>query len=106
MGPGLKPGVRLGADLPSEVGAARIANTLAAHRRYGGPAVIVDFGTTTNFDVVSADGDFLGGSFAPRLEVSAPSPFSRAPRLFALAPPAPKEAIGQKPPGRPRSGPL
>src|SRR5207245_2501218 len=80
VGPGVKTGVRLRVDNPSEVGADRIANTLAAHRRYGrpeegsdygGPVVVVDFGTTTNFDVVSAEGDFLGGSFAPGLEVSA-----------------------------------
>jgi type III pantothenate kinase len=95
IGPGVKTGVRLRVDNPSEVGADRIANTLAAHRRYGGPVVIVDFGTTTNFDVVSADGDFLGGSFAPGLEVSATSLFSRASRLFAVALTPPKEAIGK-----------
>ena len=77
IGPGVKTGVRLRVDNPSEVGADRIANTLAGHRRYGGPLVVVDFGTTTNFDVVSADGDFLGGAFAPGLEVSAESLFSR-----------------------------
>src|SRR5439155_22990078 len=54
IGPGVKTGVRLRVDNPSEVGADRIANTLAAHRRYGGPAIVVDFGTTTNFDIVSA----------------------------------------------------
>src|SRR2546426_6895061 len=80
IGPGVKTGVRLRVDNPSEVGADRIANTLAAHRRYGGPIVVVDFGTTTNFDVVSAEGDFLGGAFAPGLEVSAESLFSRAAR--------------------------
>src|SRR6184192_1583432 len=51
IGPGVKTGVRLRVDNPSEVGADRIANTLAAHRRYGGPAIVVDFGTTTNFDI-------------------------------------------------------
>ncbi len=75
--------------------ADRIANTLAAHRRYGGPIVVVDFGTTTNFDVVSADGDFLGGAFAPGLEVSAETLFSRASRLFAVSLTAPKDAIGK-----------
>src|SRR5438477_2775899 len=90
IGPGVKTGVRLRVDNPSEVGADRIANTLAAHRRYGGPAVIVDFGTTTNFDVVSGEGDILGGSFAPGLEISAESLFGRASRLFRvpLTPPA------------------
>jgi type III pantothenate kinase len=95
IGPGVKTGVRLRVDNPSEVGADRIANTLAAHRRYGGPIVIVDFGTTTNFDVVSADGDFLGGAFAPGLEVSAESLFSHASRLFAVSLTAPKDAIGK-----------
>ena len=95
IGPGVKTGVKLRVDNPSEVGADRIANTLAAHRRYGGPAIVVDFGTTTNFDVVSADGDFLGGSFAPGLEVSAESLFGRASRLFAVSFTVPKEAIGK-----------
>ncbi len=95
VGPGIKTGVRLRVDNPSEVGADRIANTLAAHRRYGGPAVVVDFGTTTNFDVVSAEGDFLGGSFAPGLEVSAESLFGRASRLFRVPLTAPATAIGK-----------
>ena len=95
IGPGVKTGVKLRVDNPSEVGADRIANTLAAHRRYGGPLVVVDFGTTTNFDVVSAEGDFLGGSFAPGLEVSAQSLFDRASRLFAVGFTAPKDAIGK-----------
>ncbi len=95
VGPGIKTGVRLRVDNPSEVGADRIANTLAAHRRYGGPVVVVDFGTTTNFDVVSAEGDFLGGSFAPGLEVSAESLFVRASRLFRVALVPPSAAIGK-----------
>lgn len=95
IGPGIKTGVRLRVDNPSEVGADRIANTLAAHRRYGGPAIIVDFGTSTNLDVVSADGDFLGGAFAPGLEVSAESLFGRASRLFRVSLTAPRDAIGK-----------
>ena len=95
VGPGVKTGVRLRVDNPAEVGADRIANTLAAHRRYGGPAVIVDFGTTTNFDVVSVEGDFLGGSFAPGLEVSAESLFGRASRLFRVPLVPPTAAIGK-----------
>src|SRR5713226_1506851 len=120
VGPGVKTGVRLRVDNPSEVGADRIANTLAAHRRYGrartrqgpkvtgederrpeersdygGPVVVVDFGTTTNFDVVSAEGDFLGGSFAPGLEVSAESLFGRASRLFRVPLTPPAAAIGK-----------
>ena len=95
VGPGIKTGVRLRVDSPSEVGADRIANTLAAHRRYGGPTVVVDFGTSTNFDVVSAEGDFMGGSFAPGLEISAESLFGRASRLFRVPLTPPREAIGK-----------
>jgi type III pantothenate kinase len=95
IAPGVRTGVRLRVDNPSEVGADRIANTLAAHRRYGGPAVIVDFGTSTNLDVVSEDGDFLGGAFAPGLEVSAESLFGRASRLFRVPLTAPRDAIGK-----------
>ncbi|HET8569504.1 MAG TPA: type III pantothenate kinase [Candidatus Limnocylindria bacterium] len=95
IGPGIKTGVRLRVDNPGEVGADRIANTLAAHRRYGGPAIVVDFGTSTNLDVVSEEGDFLGGAFAPGLEVSAESLFGRASRLFRVPLTAPKDAIGK-----------
>ena len=95
IGPGVKTGVRLRVDNPTEVGADRIANTLAAHRRYGGPAIVVDFGTSTNFDVVSAEGDFLGGSFAPGIEISAESLFGRASRLFRVPLTPPREAIGK-----------
>src|SRR2546427_5491009 len=75
IGPGVKTGVRLRVDNPAEVGADRIANTLAAHRRYGGPAIVVDFGATTNFDVGFAGGDFLRGAFAPRAQASPEAPF-------------------------------
>lgn len=95
VGPGVRTGVRLRVDNPSEVGADRIANTLAAHQRYGGPAIVVDFGTSTNFDAVSAEGDFLGGSFAPGLEVAAESLFGRASRLFRVPLTAPRDAIGK-----------
>src|SRR5213594_3525999 len=95
VGPGIKTGIRLLVENPREVGADRIANTLATHRRYGGPAIVVDFGTTTNFDIVSAEGDFLGGAFAPGLEVSAESLFSRAARLFRVPLTPPPAAIGK-----------
>ncbi len=95
IGPGVKTGVRLRVDNPSEVGADRIANTLAAHSRYGGPAIVVDFGTSTNFDVVSAEGDFLGGSFAPGIEIASESLFGRASRLFRVPLTPPRDAIGK-----------
>ncbi len=95
VAPGIKTGVRLRVDNPSEVGADRIANTLAAHRLHRGPAIVVDFGTTTNFDCVSAEGDFLGGAFAPGLEVVSEALFARAARLFRVPLAAPKGAIGK-----------
>jgi len=95
IGPGVKTGVRLRVDNPSEVGADRIANTLAAQRRYGGPAIVVDFGTTTNFDVVSAEGDFLGGARITEQEDSAESLFGRAARLFRVPLTPPPNAIGK-----------
>src|SRR3989442_12940394 len=81
IGPGIKTGVRLRVDNPSEVGADRIANTVAAHRRYGGPPIVVDFGTTTNFGVVGAEGDFLGGALDPGLEGSPDTFCIRSARL-------------------------
>ena len=69
-----EPGVALGAralvDRPEEVGADRLLNTVAAHERYGGPLVVVDFGTSTNFDVVDGDGNFRGGVIAPGVNLS------------------------------------
>src|SRR5439155_25626318 len=86
---------RLRVAKPSTVGAPPIATTRARHRPYGGPAIAVDFGTTTHFDIVSAEGAFLGGAFAPRLEVSAESLFSRAARLFRVPFTPPPNAIGK-----------
>ena len=68
--PGVRTGVGLQYDNPKEVGADRIVNTLAAYHLVHGPAIVVDFGTTTNFDVVGANGDFLGGALAPGIEIS------------------------------------
>ncbi len=65
VGPGVRTGMPLLVDNPHEVGADRIANAVAAHARYGGPCVVVDFGTATTLDVVSADGAFIGGVIAP-----------------------------------------
>ena len=70
VGPGVRTGVSLAIDNPHEVGADRIANSVAALERYGGPCIVVDFGTATNFDVVSAAGEYLGGVIAPGIEVS------------------------------------
>ena len=67
--PGVKTGVPIRMDNPKEVGSDRIMNSLAAVHLYGGPAIVVDFGTSTNFDAVSAKGEFVGGALAPGIEI-------------------------------------
>jgi type III pantothenate kinase len=95
VGPGVKTGVPLLYDNPREVGPDRVVNTLAAHTLYGGPAVVVDFGTSTNFDVVSARGEFLGGALAPGVEISLDALASRAARLFQVELVKPRSVIGK-----------
>src|SRR5436309_10131907 len=75
--PGTKTGIPILYDNPKEVGPDRIANAVAALERFGGPCVVVDFGTATNFDVVSAKGEYLGGVLAPGLRISADALFAR-----------------------------
>ena len=84
LGPGVKTGVPIRYDDPREVGPDRIANAVAAVGRYGPPAIVVDFGTSTNFDVVSAEGEYIGGVLAPGIEVSMDALFQRAARLFKV----------------------
>lgn len=79
--PGVKTGIAIHVDNPQEVGADRIVNCVAAHAAYGGPAVIVDFGTATTFDLVTADAKYVGGVIAPGLNISAEALFARAARL-------------------------
>jgi type III pantothenate kinase len=93
--PGVRTGVPLLYDNPKEVGADRIVNALAAHHLYGGPAVVVDFGTSTNFDVVSAKGEFLGGALAPGIEISIDALAARAARLVKVEVVRPRSVIGK-----------
>ena len=93
--PGTKTGVQLLVDNPKEIGADRIVNTLAAHTLYGGPAIVVDFGTSTNLDVVSPKGEFLGGSLAPGIEISVDALASRAAQLRKVELIRPKSVIGK-----------
>ena len=95
VGPGVKTGVPILTDNPREVGPDRIVNPLAAHELYGGPAVVVDFGTSTNFDVVSGRGEFLGGALAPGVEISVDALASRAARLFNVELVEPRSVIGK-----------
>ena len=93
--PGARTGVPVLMDNPKEVGADRIANTLAAHALYGGPCIVVDFGTSTNFDVVSAKGEFLGGALAPGVEISLDALASRAAQLRKVEFVAPRSVIAK-----------
>lgn len=93
--PGVRTGVSLLVDNPKEVGADRIVNTLAAHVLVGGPAIVVDFGTSTNFDVVSAKGEFLGGALAPGVEISVDALADRAAQLRRIELVAPRSPIGK-----------
>jgi type III pantothenate kinase len=95
LGPGVATGVPVRYDNPREVGPDRIANAVAALARYGAPAVVVDFGTSTNFDVVSRDGEYVGGVLAPGIEVSMDALFARAARLTKVPFEAPDRVIGK-----------
>jgi type III pantothenate kinase len=104
VGPGIKTGIAVRYDDPRELGPDRLVNALAARERYGAPAIVVDFGTSTNFDVVSADGEFVGGVLAPGVEVSMEALFARAARLLKVEPEAPATVIGKTTVGALQSG--
>jgi len=95
LGPGVSTGMSVRYDDPREVGPDRIANAVAARERHGAPAVVVDFGTSTNFDVVSAAGEFAGGVLAPGIEVSMDALFAHAARLPNIPFVAPERVISQ-----------
>ena len=93
--PGIKTGVPVLTDNPKEVGADRIVNSLAAFTLYGGPAIVVDFGTSTNLDVISGKGEFLGGALAPGIEISIEALASRAAQLRKVELVTPRNVIGK-----------
>ena len=95
VGPGVKTGIPILYDDPREVGPDRIVNAVAARERYGAPCIVVDFGTSTNFDAVSASGEYVGGVLAPGVEVSMDALFARAARLTKVDFVAPTQAIGK-----------
>jgi type III pantothenate kinase len=95
VGPGVRTGVPIRYDDPREVGPDRIANAVAARERYGAPCIVVDFGTSTNFDVVSADGEYVGGVLAPGIEISMDALFARASRLVRVDFAEPPSVIGK-----------
>jgi type III pantothenate kinase len=92
--PGVKTGIAIRIDNPQEVGADRIVNCVAAYERFGGPTIIVDFGTATTFDVVTADAEYVGGAIAPGLNISADALFARAARLTRVDIKRPAHVIG------------
>ena len=95
VGPGAKTGIPIRYDDPREVGPDRIANSVAAAERYGAPCIVVDFGTSTNFDVVSADGEYVGGVLAPGIEISMDALAVRAARLRKVDFVEPESVIGK-----------
>jgi type III pantothenate kinase len=93
--PGVKTGVPLLIDNPREAGADRVVNTLAAHSLFGGPAIVVDFGTATNFDVVSERGEYMGGAIAPGIEISIDALALRGAQLRKVELTRPRSVIGK-----------
>ncbi|MGH3109442.1 MAG: type III pantothenate kinase [Gaiellaceae bacterium] len=104
VGPGVKTGIPIRYDDPREVGPDRIVNAVAAKERYGPPVIVVDFGTSTNFDVVSPEGEYVGGVIAPGIEISMEALFARAARLVKVDYTAPPSAIGKTTVGGLQSG--
>ncbi len=102
--PGIKTGMTLLIDNPSELGADRIADCIAAYEKYGGPCIVVDFGTATKFEVISARGEYLGGAIAPGLGLSADALFNRAARLSRVDIKRPAKVIGTNTVGHLQSG--
>ena len=95
VGPGIKTGVRICTDNPREVGADRIVNAAAAHRIYGGTLIVIDFGTATTFDVISKNGDYLGGAIAPGIGIIADALFTRTSKLPTVELIPPERTIGK-----------
>lgn len=90
IGPGVKTGMPIRFDNPREVGADRIVNGVAVYELYGGPAIVVDFGTATTYDAISASGEYLGGAIAPGIGIATDALFARAaklPRVELIRPP-------------------
>jgi type III pantothenate kinase len=104
VGPGLKTGMPIRIDNPRELGADRLVNSIAAYERFGGPCVVVDFGTSINYDVVSADGEFLGGIIAPGVEISMEAVHQRAAKLVRVDLERPRAVIGKSTIDSVRSG--
>ncbi len=101
-----KLGIKIFYEPKTDVGPDRLANAVAAHEKYGGPAIMVDFGTATTIDAISANGDYLGGAILPGIEISLQALFSRAARLQRVQFVPPVKAIGKSTAESLRSGVL
>ena len=101
---GVKTGVRILYENPRDVGADRVADAAAAYRLYGGPTIVVDFGTGTVFDAISKDGDYLGGAIAPGIEVAAEALHQTTSQLRRVDAAMPRKAIGRNTPEALQSG--
>lgn len=95
VGPGVRTGMPIAIDNPREVGADRVVNSIAAHARYGGPCIVIDTGTATTFDAVSARGEYLGGSIAPGIEISLSALVERTAQLLSVPLLEPRSVIGK-----------
>ncbi len=95
VGPGTRTGLPIRIDDPRELGPDRISNAVAALERYGAPCIVVDLGTSTNFDVVSPEGEYVGGVLAPGIEISMDALFERAARLRKVDFSEPPSVIGK-----------
>jgi type III pantothenate kinase len=95
VGPGLRTGMPILYENPAEVGADRVVASLAAFEKYGGPCIIVDFGTATTFDSVTAKGEYLGGAIAPGIQISAEALYLRTAKLPRIEVVKPKRVIGK-----------
>ena len=95
VGPGVKTGISILYRNPSEVGADRIVNSVAAFEKYGGPLIIVDFGTATTFDVVSGKGEYLGGCIFPGVQISLEALFKNTAKLPRVDMTLPEKVIGK-----------
>jgi len=102
--PGVRTGMPVQYDNPAEVGADRVVNGVAAFERYGGPCVVVDFGTATTFDAISAKGEYLGGIIAPGIGISAEALFAQTARLPRVDIRKPQKVIGTSTVGSMQSG--
>ena len=96
VGPGVRTGVRIALENPREVGADRVVNAAAAHRLYGGPLIVIDFGTATTFDCVTQDGTFLGGVIAPGIQTAAQNLHRRTAKLPVTELVPPERIIGRR----------